>query len=85
MEREQYQNRIRELIGAVQTLLDSNKSLGEKLDQANSQIEVLQQKINKLEGQKASHNRPRYGKNSEKSVSSAYDSDKGQTTSSSSI
>ena len=68
MEREQYRKQIRELIGAVETLLDANRSIGEqlneattKLDEANSAIGALQDyvntlenKIKKLEGKNAS-------------------------------
>ena len=34
MEREQYQNQIKDLLQAVETLLKSNKAMGEKLDKA---------------------------------------------------
>ena len=61
MEREQYRKQIRELIGAVETLLDANRSIGEQLNEANSAIGALQDyvntlenKINKLEGKNAS-------------------------------
>ena len=64
MEREQYRKQIRELIGAVETLLDANRSIGEQLDEANSAIGALQdyvntleKKIKKLEGKNASNNR----------------------------
>ena len=80
MEREQYRKQIRELIGAVETLLDANRSIGEqlneattKLDEANSAIGALQDyvntlenKIKKLEGKNASNNRIRYAKPGEK-------------------
>ena len=56
MEREQYRKQIRELIGAVETLLDANRSIGEqlndattKLDEANSAIGALQDYVNTLE------------------------------------
>ena len=61
MEREQYRKQIRELIGAVETLLDANRSIGEQLNEANSAIGALQDyvntlenKIKKLEGKNAS-------------------------------
>ena len=61
MEREQYRKQIRELIGAVETLLDANRSIGEQLNEANSAIGTLQDyvntlenKIKKLEGKNAS-------------------------------
>lgn len=38
MEREQYRKQIRELIGAVETLLDANRSIGEQLNEATSAI-----------------------------------------------
>ena len=67
MEREQYRKQIRELIGAVETLLDANRSIGEQLNEANSAIGALQDyvntlenKIKKLEGKNASNNRIRY-------------------------
>lgn len=63
MEREQYRQQIRELIGAVETLLDANRSIGEqlndattklddatiKLDEANSAIGALQDYVATLE------------------------------------
>lgn len=94
MEREQYRKQIRELIGAVETLLDANRSIGEqlneattKLDEANSAIGALQDyvntlenKIKKLEGKKASNNRIRYAKPGEKMAKAAQaESDKGKT------
>lgn len=48
-------------MGAVETLLDANRSIGEQLNEANSAIGVLQDyvntlenKIKKLEGKNAS-------------------------------
>lgn len=49
MEREQYRKHIRELIGAVETLLDANRSIGEQLNEANSAIGALQDYVNTLE------------------------------------
>lgn len=63
MEREQYRQQIRELIGAVETLLDANRNIGEqlndatnklgdatiKLDEANSAIGALQDYVATLE------------------------------------
>ena len=61
MEREQYRKQIRELIGAVETLLNANRSIGEQLNEATSAIGALQDyvntlenKIKKLEGKNAS-------------------------------
>ena len=87
MEREQYRKQIRELIGAVETLLDANRSIGEQLNEANSAIGALQDyvntlenKIKKLEGKNASNNRIRYAKPGEKMAKAAQaESDKGKT------
>ena len=49
MEREQYRKQIRELIGAVETLHDANRSIGEQLNEANSAIGALQDYVNTLE------------------------------------
>ena len=49
MEREQYRKQIRELMGAVETLLDANRSIGEQLNEANSAIGALQDYVNTLE------------------------------------
>ncbi len=81
MERKDYQDKIRELLGAVTTLLDANKSMGEQLEKANAtisdakatiskandEIEILKSKIAKLEGENAIRRRKTYGKNGEKS------------------
>lgn len=87
MEREQYRKQIRELIGAVETLLDANRSIGEQLNEANSAIGALQDyvntlenKIKKLEGKNASNNRIRFAKPGEKMAKAAQaESDKGKT------
>lgn len=86
MEREQYQNRINELLGALETMLDANKRMGEKLNQANSQIEALQEcvstlrhEIDTLKGKNAAHNRNRFGNPSEKSSTRKAGRDKGKT------
>ena len=49
MEREQYRKQIWELIGAVETLLDANRSIGEQFSEANSAIGALQDYVNTLE------------------------------------
>ena len=49
MEREQYRKQIRELIGAVKTLLNANRSIGEQLNEANSAIGALKDYVNTLE------------------------------------
>lgn len=62
MERADYEKRIAELVGAVESLLDANNNMGEKLNQAVAQIttlqdyvSVLEQKVQDLEGKNASH------------------------------
>lgn len=52
MEREQYRKQIRELIGAVETLLDANRSIGEQLNETNSAIGALQDYGGSEEGQR---------------------------------
>jgi hypothetical protein len=42
MEREQYQNQIKDLLQAVETLLKSNKAMGEKLDKATAAYDDLE-------------------------------------------
>ena len=80
MEREQYQQQIRELIDAVQTLLDANRTMGEKLKTAESvaeqykahneesdrKIAELEAKLDKITGEVKSRRRKMHGKNSEK-------------------
>ena len=67
MERKEYQDKIRELLGAVTTLLDANKSMGERLEKANDEIEALRSRIAQLEGENAMRRRKTYGGNGEKS------------------
>lgn len=83
MERKEYQDKIRELLGAVTTLLDANKSMGERLEKAkstiskaNDEIDALKTRIAQLEGENAMRRRKTYGKNGEKSSPVA---DKGKT------
>ena len=66
MEREQYQNQIKDLLQAVETLLKSNKAMGEKLDKTTAAYEDLKAKYEKLEGELAMRKRAQYGKGSEK-------------------
>ena len=53
MEREDYQKRINDLIGAVSTLLDANQAMGEKLDKATAAYDDLKAKYEKLAGELA--------------------------------
>lgn len=69
MEREQYQNQIKELIASVRTLLDANYAMGEKLQKLEGiadAYEDLKVRYAKLEGELAMRKRGRYGKGSEK-------------------
>ena len=69
MEREQYQNQIKDLLQAVETLLKSNKAMGEKVTQLEKVAEAyedLKAKYEKLEGELAMRKRGQHGKRSEK-------------------
>ena len=68
MEREQYQNQIKDLLQAVETLLKSNKAMGEKekLDKATAAYEDLKAENAKLKGELAMRKRAQYGKGNEK-------------------
>ncbi len=66
MEREQYQNQIKDLLQAVETLLKSNKAMGEKLDKATAAYDDLKAKYEKLKGELAMRKRGQYRKGSEK-------------------
>ena len=66
MEREQYQSQIKDLLQAVETLLKSNKAMGEKLDKTTAAYEDLKAKYEKLEGELAMRKRAQYGKGCEK-------------------
>ena len=57
MEREQYQNQIKDLLQAVETLLKSNKAMGETLDKTTAAYEDLKAKYEKLEGELAMRKR----------------------------
>ena len=54
MEREQYQNQIKDLLQAVETLLKSNKAMGEKLDKATAAYEDLKAASKRMESQTGS-------------------------------
>lgn len=86
MERADYEKRIAELVGAVESLLDANNNMGEKLNQAVSQIttlqdyvSVLEQKVQDLEGKNAAHNRHRFSKHIEKNSALNTGKPKGKT------
>ena len=69
MEREQYQNQIKDLLQAVETLLKSNKAMGERVTQLEKVAEAyddLKTKYEKLEGELAMRKRGQHGKRSEK-------------------
>ena len=66
MEREQYQNQIKDLLQAVETLLKSNNAMGEELRKTSAAYENLKAKYEKLEGELAMRKRGQYGKKSEK-------------------
>jgi hypothetical protein len=81
MEREQYQNQIKELVASVRTLLDANYAMGEKLQKLEGiavAYEDLKVRYAKLEGELAMRKRGRYGKGSEKPSGKA-SSDKDRT------
>ena len=65
MEREQYQNQIKDLLQAVETLLKSNKAMGEKLDKATAAYEDLKAENAKLKGELAMRKRGWHGTKSE--------------------
>ena len=60
MEREEYQNQINDLLQAVETLLNSNKVMGERvahLERVAEAYEDLKAKYEKLEGELAMRKR----------------------------
>ena len=69
MEREQYQNQIKDLLQAVETLLKSNKAMGERVTQLEKIVEDyedLKAENAKLKGELAMRKRGQHGKKSEK-------------------
>ena len=66
MEREQYQNQIKDLLQAVETLLKSNNTMGEELRRITVAYEGLKSKYEKLEGELAMRKRGQHGKKNEK-------------------
>ena len=78
MEREEYQNRIKDLLNAVDTLLKANKALGERVSQLEKMAEAyedLKAKNAKLEGELAMRKRAQHGKGSEKPKDDSSSSD----------
>ena len=65
MEREDYQKRINDLLDAVSTLLDANKTMGEKLDMAAAAYDDLKAKYENLVGELAMRKRGWHGTKSE--------------------
>ena len=64
MERNEYQDKIRELLQTVTTLLDQNKAMGERLEKAattiskaNDEIESLKTELARLKGENAMRRR----------------------------
>lgn len=69
MEREQYQNQIKDLLQAVETLLNSNNAMGERVAQLEKIVEDyedLKAENAKLKGELAMRKRAKYVKGSEK-------------------
>jgi len=69
MDREQYQNRIKELLQAVEALLESNTAMGERMAQLEKMAkdyEDLKVENAKLKGELAMRKRGQHGKGSEK-------------------
>ena len=74
MEREQYQNQIKDLLQAVETLLKSNNALGERVAQLEKVAEAhedLKARYAKLEGELAMRKRGQHGKKSENTKDSS--------------
>ena len=63
----EYEKRIKELLDAVSTLLESNNELGGRLSASLEKIEALEAENARLRGELAQRKRSRYGKSSEKS------------------
>lgn len=57
MEREQYQNQIKDFFQAVETLLKSNNAIGEELRKTSAAHEDLKAKYEKQESRLAMHKR----------------------------
>ena len=63
----EYEKRIKELLDAVSTLLESNNELGGRLSASLEKIEALEAENARLRGELAQRKRSRYGKSGEKS------------------
>lgn len=61
-----YEKRIRELLEAISTLLESNKNLGEKVENLMAENAALRTKVDKLEGQLKELKRDKFGRSNEK-------------------
>ena len=82
MEREKYQNQIKELLQAVETLLKSNTAMGERVAQLEKIVEDyedLKAENAKLKGELAMRKRDKYGKGGEKPKGNTSPSNKGKT------
>ena len=83
MEREQYQKQIKDLLQAVETLLKSNKAMGERVAQLEKVAEAyddLKARYDKLEGELAMRKRGQHGKRSEKPKDTASSESKAEKT-----
>ena len=58
----EYEKRIKELLDAVSTLLESNNELGGRLSASLEKIEALEAENARLRGELAQRKRSRYGK-----------------------
>ena len=62
MERQDYINRINDLLQAVETLLKSNNAMGAKLEETAAAYEDLKARYDRLEGELAMRKRGRKAK-----------------------
>ena len=62
MERQDYINRINDLLQAVETLLKSNNAMGEKLEETAAAYEDLKARYDRLEGELAMRKRGQHGR-----------------------
>ena len=80
MEREQYQNQIKDLLQAVETLLKSNNTMGEELRKVSAAYDDLKARYDRLEGELAMRKRGQHGKRSEKPKDTAASESKAEKT-----
>ena len=66
MEREQYQNQIKDLLQALETVLKSNNAMGEELRKVSAAYDDLKARYDRLEGELAMRKRGQHGIRSEK-------------------